>query len=205
MTQETIKLIVEKSQWQPVFVLNKDLSFAVDSILIPHEDYFLGLHSKVKEIITREVDYISVIGIENYSISFTDVCGWQKELLEHKLKLIDELASGDDRYLADKALSLPNRYIETGLRKYDVKLLTSNYTPPSPMHLQSLLPMSFPINGGDFTDGDVVGKITYWYKVFETIHFFDDLNGRVGGVLTNILAKAITGSYIVNEKYFERL
>ena len=51
MTNQDILDEVATSKWQPEFEFTDDLDEVVDSILKPHEDYFLGLHSKVEEII----------------------------------------------------------------------------------------------------------------------------------------------------------
>jgi len=39
--------------------------------------------------------------------------------------------------------------------------------------------------------------LTQWYKIFQTIHFFEDLNGRLGGIVINILFYNSTGKYLI--------
>ena len=81
MDKQDILDEVATSQWQPAFLFTGDLDAVVDSILKPHEDYFLGLHSKVKEIIEREISYAKTA--DTYQITFADVSNWQKELFEY--------------------------------------------------------------------------------------------------------------------------
>ena len=85
MNKEQILQEVKNSKWQPEFIYTDNLNDVVDDILKPHEDYFLNLHEKVKEIIEREIEYGKTV--ENYKITFADTCNWQKELFEYKKKV----------------------------------------------------------------------------------------------------------------------
>ncbi len=253
---------VEDSTWQPEFEFTDDLDIAVDSILKPHEDYFLKLHDRVKEIIQRESEYAKHIidtrkyqqhnidssdmkhftkAIDNYQITFADVCNWQKELFECKKEKIkdfvkpdwqfDEYHDSDDpdeiREWKDAAFRwnhckkiisvLPNQHINLGLRQINVKV--GDWTPPNPVFLEELKEMCFPIgvdiiknNSIKWLETQQIGlvpntdiidyeelylsEIIEWYKVFETIHFFEDLNGRIGGIVINILSYCLTGKYL---------
>lgn len=202
---------IKTSLWQPKFEFTNDLDKVVDDILKPHEDYFLKLHSKVKEIIEREVKYAE--DNENYSITFVDVCNWQKELLDFKLQIIDD-------YGTFKAVNLPNQYITLGLRQSNVKV--GNWTPPEPMFLEELKSMCFPITMDfdcrrrfslDYSwqieglvahlitdeenfEQELLLALTEWYKKFQTIHFFEDLNGRLGGIIINIISQITTNKFI---------
>ena len=44
--------------------------------------------------------------------------------------------------------------------------------------------------------------LTYWYQIFETIHFFEDLNGRLGGIIINILSYILTGKYLIKKQTY---
>lgn len=259
MTKQQILDEINSSSFQPEFEFTDSLDKAVDSILKPHEDYFLNLHDEVKEIIERETVFASTLpsfvsessyGIDgkkgweiqqellsNYEITFANVCNWQKELFEYKKEKIkdfiepdwqlDEYNDSDDpddiKEWKDAAFrwnhckkiinKLPNQHINLGLRQTNVKV--GNWTPPNPMFLEELKEMCFPIevdNGEfltlpvNFDDGLINNSkvddeyfkywITEWYKVFETIHFFEDLNGRIGGIVINILSYCLTGKYL---------
>ena len=109
MNKNQILEEVANSTWQPEFEFTDDLPAVIDKILKSHEDYFLKLHDRVKEIIQRESEYAKHIidtrkyqqhnidssdmkhftkAIDNYQITFADVCNWQKELFEHKKRII---------------------------------------------------------------------------------------------------------------------
>jgi len=230
MTKLQILQQVAESNWQPEFEFTDDIDRVVDSILKPHEDYFLGLHSKIKEIIKREISYAK--SVDNYTITFADICNWQKELFEHKKELIDVAVSNLDQQdleshhtqFAIKAGCLPNQHINLGLRIVNVRV--GNWNPPKPMFLEDLKEMCFPLmlefdcrktidysyylNTGteavfeeDFDDvlkyeKEILQMLTNWYKIFETIHFFQDLNGRAGGIVINIISYILTGKYLIN-------
>jgi hypothetical protein len=226
MTKEQILLEVETSKFQPEFEFTKNLDDVVDNINKPHEDYFLGLNSKVKEIIEKEIEYANTV--ENYQITFADVCNWQKELFKYKQKVIgnliskfnqdsnQELGNGyrfvrsfqeTENDIAIKCKNLPNQHINLGLRQTNVKV--GQWTPPTPTFLEDLKKMCFPISTGKVTvncensfgfvdSNEIKEYLTEWYKTFQTIHFFEDFNGRLGGVVINIL------SYILTEKYLIR-
>ena len=42
----------------------------------------------------------------------------------------------------------------------------------------------------------LLNTLTDWYKLFNQIHFFEDLNGRLGGIVVNILSHILTGKYV---------
>lgn len=222
MTQEQIFNEVANSNWQPTFTGTFSLDEAVDSILKPHEDYFLGLHDKVKEIIEREIHYAKTIS--DYRITFADICNWQKELFEHKIEIIDRnirnINPDEDWFFGRDStkiyIDLPNQYINLGLRKTSVKV--GNWRPPHPIILDELKEMCFPISVNlnedrlsFFIHGWVGAKrdtkkqllscLTEWFKIFQTIHFLEDLNGRVGGIVINILYHLLTGEYLINSEY----
>lgn len=248
MTPNEILQEVTTSSWQPVFHYTDNLDEVVDNILKPHEDYFLKLHSKVKEIIQREIDFATLN--EVYEINFHMLCQWQKELFEFKkyivhkksCKNIDMYEDGDVdleqfNYYQDKLDELPNLYIKLGLRTTNVKV--GDWTPPHPMFLEDLKSMCFPIlrkeelvarekefdtqwvlkfpksekHESYFTYSSeekvlrfdsfgynqaILDSLTEWYKTFETIHFFEDLNGRLGGIVVAIL------SYLMRQNYLTK-
>lgn len=285
MTKEQIFKEVESGKWQPEFKYTDNLDAAVDDILKPHEDYFLKLHDKVKEIIEREIEHyevecMSISGNPTYKITFADTCNWQKELFEHKQSIIQKHANNisifknnkvygsessiNDLKISQKAINLPNQYIELGLRtkigtkvggeicngkirmfdtpdnrdiwvckncnkeySFDFNMDRCNniinaWEPPHPMHLNDLISMCFPVAIQDLisnyslvcgfqnksqerfnnkveADKFYLHALTEWYKTFEVIHFYEDLNGRVGGIIINILSYILTGHYLIKK------
>lgn len=203
---------IASSSWQPKFKFTDNLDLAVDSILRGHEDYFLNLHQKVIDIINDSVFVIQNI-IEDegkFTLTFADVCNWQKQLFEHKKELITGANDKNPQMLAEKCKNLPNQYINLGLRKANVKV--GDWTPPEPLFLDDLKEMSFPIiveeskihftihrlRIGELAETELIlDQLTTWYEIFETIHFFEDLNGRLGGIIINILSYITTNKYII--------
>jgi hypothetical protein len=55
----------------------------------------------------------------------------------------------------------------------------------------------------DKYEADILKGLTQWYKVFETIHPLNDLNGRVGGLIINIVSHNLTGKYLINKEYYK--
>lgn len=220
MAQKEILLnAVKNSKWQPNFHYTNDLDAVVNSICEPHEDrMLLGIRDKVKEIIVREVDYHNNNLKNPFTITFADVCNWQKELFNHKLELINE---SDD----EKILNLPNQYINLGLRQTNVTV--GEDTPPNPIFLEEIKELCFPIHlnyemrerlSEDYSwqivteeisltsiernfEANLLTNLTEWYKTFEHIHFFEDLNGRLGGIVINILSFLLCEKFMIKPAY----
>lgn len=182
---DKILMEVVKSDWQPSFEFTTNINDVVDSILIPHEDYGLGLHSELLKILEEE----SLVSDEGADllIDFNKACEYQKRLFDHKLSLIND----------SKWLSLPNLYIDLGMRNTHVKV--GKWTPPAPYLLPNLIGMCFPVVIG----ANILEDLTQWYKVFQIIHPFNDLNGRVGGLIINIVSYQLTGKYLIDKEYYK--
>jgi hypothetical protein len=228
MTNEDRFSIIDNSCLDVIlnFEFTDNLDAVVDSVLKPREDYFLGLHSKVKEIIeTAIADYERGDITEFYEISFNNVCNWQKELFEHKMNIIkghSQILSNinwqaaarsqstlNKLEISEKAIKLPNQHIKLGLRTTNVKV--GNWTPPEPMFLEGLKSMCFPINVVEnildlplsltysINHRLYENKLTEWYKIFENIHFFEDFNDVIGCIVVNIFSYVLTGKYLIKE------
>ena len=184
MTKQDILNEVANSKWQPEFEFTDSIYDVVDSILKPHEDYGLGLHSELIKILEEEK--------ETDFISFDKACKYQKRLFNHKLSLIT----------AEYAW-LPNLYIDLGIRNTDV--IVGNWIPPKHYSIWNLIDMCFPISTGQWhmisNHNEILKNLTQWFKVFQTIHPFNDLNGRVGGLIINIISYNLTGKYLISKEY----
>lgn len=185
MTILDINNEVATSSWQPSFTPSRNLHHAVDSILKPHEDYFLPLGSEVRQIILEEVDYAQQN--PDYVISVRDLFGFQARLFKHKVKVYEE-------YTGNKTLEY-GLHIDLGYRNRPV--VVNGYTPPHHMFVPDLLDQIMPVTMSK--DFDIV----HWFKMFETIHPLNDLNGRVGGIVMNIYSEVVNGHYLVDEKYYQ--
>lgn len=229
MTKKQLLEMFETDNFKPELKLTDSLEEAIELVLKPHEDYFLGLHSKVKKMIEREIkdrtdsSILQIIVPESVnSITFADICNWQKELFEHKKYQIQEWIEkancieqydikpyeiSDRDALLKRINNLPNQEINLGLRQKEVTV--SGRKCPPPMLLEELKEFCFPIK----IDDDIVSihyreichgrdnkqllnTLTDWYKLFNQIHFFEDLNGRLGGIVVNILSHILTGKYV---------
>lgn len=69
-------------------------------------------------------------------------------------------------------------HLNLGMRQVPVKV--GGWVPPSPLFLPDLIDNIFPV----FHHQNLMD----WYKIFQTIHPFEDLNGRVGGIILAALS-----------------
>lgn len=155
MTYEQIIAEAGTSKWQPEFVLYESIDAVADAINRPHEDYPIGVQATIDMILLyRKSDVIT----------FADACNIQKYLFDVKVKIVDE-----------QKLTLPNLHINLGLRQTEVKV--GGWVPPHPLFLSDFVRNLFPVYSADWK------SLVDWYKQFQTVHPFEDLNGRVGGII----------------------
>lgn len=159
MTYDNIITEVKTSNWQPEFVLYQTIHDVAEAINRPHEDYPIGVEATVEMIEHHR-------GMER--ITFADACNIQKYLFDAKVKIANE-----------QGLTLPNLHINLGLRQTEVKV--GSWTPPHPMFLPDFVRNLFPVYASDWQ------SLVDWYKQFQTVHPFEDLNGRVGGIIVAAL------------------
>lgn len=167
---------VNASTWQPGFEWKRTSKESSESINIPHEDYPL--------LVGPTIDMIEGF-VGDRRFTWADACNIQKFLQTARLDLI----KNDPEKYSD----LPNQHINLGLRKIEVKV--GKWTPPHPMFLQELVDKIFPVFLTDmpFTHDrqkqiSSNKELIEWYKLFQTIHPFEDLNGRVGGIIVAVLS-----------------
>jgi hypothetical protein len=194
MTFQDIINEVESSSWQPEFEWVSSLREVSDRINAPHEDYPLGVRPTIDMI-------EGFAGVDK--ITWADACNIQKFLFTAKQDQIRNAVEDSNKCIDEPGLSihrvagkyecLPNLHINLGLRKVEVKV--GEWNPPHPMFLQDLVNAIFPVF---LTDMPFVHdrqkqisshiELIEWYKLFETIHPFEDLNGRVGGIIVAALS-----------------
>lgn len=169
------------SNWQPKFEWVNSIEECADRINLPHEDYPIGVDPTIEMIRLFS-------GVDR--ISWRDACNIQKYLYDKKMEFITK----------NSVFNLPNIFIDPGVRRKMVKV--GKWKPPHPMFLQDLIEQIFPIeisskHGWIFKyPGLDTGSIPgFWYRLFQTIHPFEDLNGRVGGIIVAALTTE-NGKYL---------
>jgi hypothetical protein len=201
MTFQDIIHEAVQSKWQPTFGWTNPIDIAADCINLPHEDYPLGVGSTTAAI--REMS-------ESIRVTWADACNIQKYVFQHKMQAIDILLSEDHSQLETPDLrpwaeSLPGRYINLGLRRIEVQV--GHWKPPHPMFLQDLIEKVFPVTLSS-TIGipqvscpGIACTLQFWYQLFQTIHPFEDLNGRVGGIIVAALSHQQGGQYLAPKRF----
>lgn len=77
--------------------------------------------------------------------------------------------------------------IATG--KYRQKSVTvGDHTPPDGVHIPELISNIFPVSTNS--------NLKTWYSLFQTIHPYEDGNGRVGGVIVAVLSKLKSDKFL---------
>lgn len=189
---------IENSSWQPKFIESSDLDFVADAINLPHEDYPLNVN-KTKDIIKEFCD------LKYNSFTWRDAIEIQTELFRNKISEINRLEEPKKTI----AWNLPNLYIDMGLRNHDV--CVGQWNPPTPLMLPNLINYIFPCTSTFYTNevliiNDIFEldfkaiRLDYWYKLFQTIHPLNDLNGRVGGIIIAVLNFYHKGVYLTVER-----
>ena len=193
---------IESSSWQPEFEWVSSLKEVSERINAPHEDYPIGVEPTIQ-----------MLGLLKHEERFDwgDACNIQKFLQIEKLRQIknarEDLQLFPDSVESEtreKYCALPNQHINLGLRKTNVQV--GSWAPSHPMFLQELVDAIFPVFLTDRPFAHERQKqissnieLIEWYKWFETIHPFEDLNGRVGGIIVAVLSHS-NGQFLAPKK-----
>jgi hypothetical protein len=176
------KLKNNSAGWNPMFRWVNDLDDVANDINIPHEDYPLRV-DKTKELIQMYVEAKPSL-LTSFDIK----------------SMHSYLFSGED---------FNRKYIKVGGWR-DTHVTVGNYTPPDPFHLDFLMnkitPVVFKSNTQSLTgklfNATSESEMIDWYILFESIHPFQDGNGRVGGIALAVMSYTLrNGWYLVPLPY----
>lgn len=194
-------------------------------------DFIIENQEYLEDIITRSTYHSNAIEgstltyAETYAILFNDnsfkINNKEPreiyEAINHKkamLILFDKLQKNEldlDEYLIKQMNEVINQDIKDtkGYRNVRVMIRGSEHIPPSPEQVNNLM-MYFVYNYNHDENTDIFYKIANYHLEFESIHPFEDGNGRTGRLLINfeLLKNNIPPIVIPKEertKYFEFL
>ena len=194
-------------------------------------DFIMQNNKYLEDFITRSTYHSNAIEgstltyAETYAILFNDnsfkINNKEPreiyEAINHKkamLILFNKLKS-NDLELSEEFIKLINETINQdikdtkGYRNISVMIRGSEHIPPKPEQIKSLM-MYFVYNYNNDDNKDIFYKIANYHLKFESIHPFEDGNGRTGRILINfeLLKRDIPPIVIPKElraQYFEYL
>ena len=216
----------QTSKWQPKFKITDDINEVVKMINLGHEDDPIN-HKATREMIefyclSENCSFTlgQALSIQKYLFDkkIKYVQSIRKKYSDYLAADLDDINdSFSDQEDLDFVNNLPNLHIQLGMRNVNVKV--GNWVPPSPMFLTDLVQSIFPIQFSNNCElmmdnygltAQILMRnepiynmelLQQWYKIFQTIHPLNDLNGRVGGIIIAVLGKKIFGKYLtINKK-----
>lgn len=90
-------------------------------------------------------------------------------------------------------------YIRLGDYRMGDVIVGGELTPPQPYLIPQMLMSIFPVSHKSHPNNE---SIINWYKLFETIHPFEDGNGRTGGIVLAAISYLNSGKYIVPKREY---
>ena len=89
-------------------------------------------------------------------------------------------------------------YLRLGEYRGGEVVVGGTLVPPQPYLIPSMMMSICPVGTGLKTNNELIN----WYKKFETVHPFEDGNGRVGGIILAAISYLNTGSYTVSKREY---
>lgn len=113
--------------------------------------------------------------------------------VEATQKIIEMLVSGDYTSITEFDAKSIHSFIFKGgniiTGKYrDISVTVGGHSPPDAIHIPELISNIFPVSTSD--------NLEKWYSLFQTIHPYEDGNGRVGGVIIAVLSKLKSDKFL---------
>lgn len=168
------KLREAQGSFMPKFSWTDDIPMLADRINLPHDDYPL----RVEKTIGLIKHYME-LGAPSFHFDEQDLKSMHSELFDGE--------GFNERHI------LRGGYRENNVELKDTRTGKTLYTPPSPFHIPHLMKSIMPVTilhdkGDDFFIADSDIKMIDWYILFQTIHPFQDGNGRVGGIAIAVMS-----------------
>ena len=119
-----------------------------------------------------------------------EVTIWLKDgdLTERDIKMVHQMCMKDKEYL------------RLGDYRMTDVMVGDELEPPQPYMIPALMMSICPV-GTDYQKDEE--SITKWYKELETIHPFEDGNGRVGGIILAVLTHLVSGKFLVPAREYK--
>ena len=179
----------EAKRFNPTFTWTDSVDEVADAINRPHDDY-PWRSQKTKELIEKflEGNLKPHMGMGSlHRISEMDI----KSMHGY---LFDGLGFNQKHILR-------GAYRTTQVSITNQKTKEIVFTPPEPLQIPYLMSRIAPVaigdNGGKSFSVTSQKELVWWYRIFETIHPFQDGNGRVGGIVVAIFSYSLYKKYLM--------
>jgi Fic family protein len=177
------QIVRQADEWQPDFIWVNDSALCADMINKPHEDYPMRV-DVTKEMIDTLVEYMQGYGI--------------KELQERDIKQIHSTIM-PDLHVSGRSYRVSDDIVVA----QTFKAVAHEYLPELMDHILPVRIIEEELSERErYNNPNLIKNefdLVRWYSIFETIHPFDDGNGRVGGTVIGVL------SYLMENRYLAPL
>tara|TARA_R110000772_G_scaffold20466_5_gene56888 strand:- start:42696 stop:43208 length:513 start_codon:yes stop_codon:yes gene_type:complete len=122
-----------------------------------------------------------------------------KTTIENVITWLEDGVTLNEGYIKQihKMCMKGKEYLRLGDYRMGTVIVNDQLEPPQAHMIPQMMMSIFPVGTEYQTNSE---EIIEWYKKFETIHPFEDGNGRVGGVVLAAISYMNSGKYIVPKK-----